>query len=115
MYYMAELRFRISKYLLASILVLVVVSLIGHYAADAAAGIPEAAPSSASDSETRFRSIDAAPGGASLLHTGLMIANLAPIESLIGLTLAMYVFFSFRLFPPFPSVWRPPISRTSTS
>lgn len=113
-YCMAELKLRISKYLLASIVVVLVVSLIGHYAADAATRVPETGGSPASNNATRTGSIDAAPGGASLLHTGLIIGNLAPIEALIGLTLAMYVSSSFRLFPPLPSVWRPPISGTST-
>ena len=111
---MIEIGFRTSKSLLLIILLVLVLSLIGHYVAEAAGATPQIGLPNSGDKATAVRSTDTAPSSTSLLHVGLIIGDPAPIEALLGLTLALYVSSNFRLFPPFPPFLRPPIPPLTT-
>ncbi|MFV1858814.1 MAG: hypothetical protein ACC647_05615 [Anaerolineales bacterium] len=109
MYCTADSEPRVPIRLHVLLVVMLTVSLLGHYMADAAGISPEIRTLGSGGTAVIGRSAEATSGSTSLLHLALSIGHLNPIQVLASLTLILMIGFMFRTFSPFPPLLRPPI------
>ncbi len=109
MYCTADSEQRVPIRLHVLLVVMLTVSLLGHYMADAAGISAEIRTLGSGDTAVIGHSAEATSGSTSLLHLALSIGHLNPIQVLASLTLTLMIGFMFRTFSPFPPLLRPPI------